>query len=110
MVIKLAKPSEIPQSWYNSEIGFDLEIEDKISMHLIVILHRNLFLLQRIISHLALSCVIIFLYLKRRREGRCLQRLMVRRPSGSMDGLSTLRWMCRRGCQVLNWSGFPIRR
>nr|DAX54960.1 MAG TPA: hypothetical protein [Bacteriophage sp.] len=40
------------------------------------------FLLQRIISHLPLSCVIIFLYLKRRRESRCLQRLMVRRPSG----------------------------
>ena len=38
--------------------------------------------LQRIIRHLPLSCVIIFLYLKRRREGRCLQRLMVRRPSG----------------------------
>ena len=34
------------------------------------------FLLQRIISHLALSCVIIFLYLKRGREGRCLQRPM----------------------------------
>ena len=43
MIIKLAKPSEIPQSWYGSKIGFDLEIEDKISMHLIVILHRNLF-------------------------------------------------------------------
>ena len=43
MVIKLAKPSEIPQSWYGSEIGFDLETEDKFSMHLIVILHRNLF-------------------------------------------------------------------
>ena len=28
MIIKLAKPSEIPQSWYGSEIGFDLEIED----------------------------------------------------------------------------------
>ena len=82
MLIKLAKPSEIPQSWYGSEIGFDFEIEDKISMHLIVILDWNLsFLLQRIIRHLPLSCVIIFLYLKRRREGRCLQRLMVRRPS-----------------------------
>ena len=43
MIIKLAKPSEIPQLWYGSEIGFDLEIEDKISMHLIVILYRNLF-------------------------------------------------------------------
>ena len=30
MFIKLAKPSEIPQSWYGSEIGFDLEIEDKL--------------------------------------------------------------------------------
>lgn len=37
MLIKLAKPSEIPQSWYGSEIGFDFEIEDKILMHLIVI-------------------------------------------------------------------------
>lgn len=45
MLIKLAQPSEIPQSWYGSEIGFDLKIENKISMHLIVILHRNLFFL-----------------------------------------------------------------
>ena len=43
MLIKLAKPSEIPQSWYGSEIGFNFETEDKFSMHLIVILHRNLF-------------------------------------------------------------------
>ena len=43
MIIKLAKPSEIPQLWYGSEIGFDLQIEDKISMHLIVIIHRNPF-------------------------------------------------------------------
>ena len=42
MLIKLAKPSEIPQSWYGSEIGFDFETEDKISMHLIVILDWNL--------------------------------------------------------------------
>ena len=40
------------------------------------------FLLQRIISHLDLSCVIIFSYLKRGREGCCLQRPMVLRPSG----------------------------
>ena len=40
------------------------------------------FLLQRIIRQHTLSCVIIFLYLKRGREGRCLQRSMVRRPSG----------------------------
>ena len=30
MIIKLAKPSESPQSWYGSEIGFDLETEDKV--------------------------------------------------------------------------------
>jgi len=43
MLIKLAQPSEIPQSWYGSEIGFNFETENKFSMHLIVILHRNLF-------------------------------------------------------------------
>ena len=62
------------------------------------------FFSQRIISHLPLSCVIIFLYLKRRREGRCLQRPMVRRSSGLTDGLSTLRWMCPKGL-VLQYSG-----
>ena len=65
------------------------------------------FLLQRIIRQLPPSCVIIFLYLKRGREGRCLQRLMVRRPSGLMDGLSTLRWMCPIGLPGFELVGLP---
>ena len=32
-----------------------------------------------------------------------MQRPMVRRPSGLTDGLSTLRWMCHRGCRGMNW-------